>query len=215
MNTITYNKSSSTYRAIEFLVIFVLIPVSFAFSYSFILKGIIGLLGFIYMLYVLLKIEKTSFKINKDLYWPRFWMSTLVKLGIIIFITCLYVYLVAPEKLFSVLLTKPLLYVIILFVYAFFSVYPQELLYRTFFFQRYEHFFNSKWQLIFVNAIIFSLAHIFLKNVLVALLTFLGGLLFAYTYYNERSTLMVSVEHAIYGCWLFTVGMGDMLAFPS
>jgi len=27
--------------------------------------------------------------------------------------------------------------------------------------------------------------------------------------------LLVSIEHAIYGCWLFTVGMGSMLGFPS
>ena len=46
-------------------------------------------------------------------------------------------------------------------------------------------------------------------------LTFLGGLIFAITYYKTKSTLLVSIEHAIYGCWLFTVGMGDMLGFPS
>jgi hypothetical protein len=26
---------------------------------------------------------------------------------------------------------------------------------------------------------------------------------------------LVSIEHAIYGNWLFTVGMGQMLAFPG
>jgi hypothetical protein len=26
---------------------------------------------------------------------------------------------------------------------------------------------------------------------------------------------LVSIEHAIYGNWLFTVGMGEMLAFPD
>ncbi|MFP2994986.1 CPBP family intramembrane glutamic endopeptidase [Spongiivirga sp. MCCC 1A20706] len=215
MKTIVANKPVAIYKAIEFLVLFIFIPVSYAFEYNPIIKGCIGLAGFIYLIYILLKVEKISFKINRGLDWPRFWQTTLVKLGLIIFITCLYVYLVAPDKLFNVLLNKPKLYVIILFVYAFFSVYPQEVLYRTFFFNRYEQFFTSKYQIVFINAIIFSLAHIFLKNMLVAVLTFVGGLLFAYTYYNERSTLMVSVEHAIYGSWLFTVGMGDMLAFPS
>jgi membrane protease YdiL (CAAX protease family) len=55
----------------------------------------------------------------------------------------------------------------------------------------------------------------FLKNSLVMLLTFLGGILFAITFHKTRSTLLVSIEHAIYGIWLFTVGMGEMLAFPS
>jgi hypothetical protein len=55
----------------------------------------------------------------------------------------------------------------------------------------------------------------FFKNTLVLFLTFLGGVLFALTYNKTRSTLLVSIEHAIYGSWLFTVGMGNMLGFPS
>ena len=66
-----------------------------------------------------------------------------------------------------------------------------------------------------VNAAVFSLAHIFFKNTLVMLLTFVGGLLFALTFKKTKSTLLVTIEHAIYGCWLFTVGMGEMLGFPS
>jgi hypothetical protein len=26
--------------------------------------------------------------------------------------------------------------------------------------------------------------------------------------------MLTSIEHAIYGNWLFTIGMGEMLAFP-
>jgi len=47
------------------------------------------------------------------------------------------------------------------------------------------------------------------------ILTFVGGILFALTFQKTKSTLLVSIEHAIYGCWLFTVGMGEMLGFPS
>lgn len=67
----------------------------------------------------------------------------------------------------------------------------------------------------FLNAIVFSLGHIFFKNSLVIILTFLGGILFAITFNKTKSTLLVSIEHVIYGCWLFTVGMGAMLGFPS
>jgi membrane protease YdiL (CAAX protease family) len=62
---------------------------------------------------------------------------------------------------------------------------------------------------------VFSLGHIFFKNALVMVLTFLGGILFALTFNKTKSTLLVSIEHAIYGSWLFTVGMGSMLGFPS
>jgi membrane protease YdiL (CAAX protease family) len=62
---------------------------------------------------------------------------------------------------------------------------------------------------------LFSLAHIFFKSSLVLILTFIGGILFAITYKKTNSTLLVSIEHAIFGCWLFTVGMGTLLGFPS
>jgi membrane protease YdiL (CAAX protease family) len=62
---------------------------------------------------------------------------------------------------------------------------------------------------------LFSWAHIFFKNSLVMILTFLGGILFAITFKKTQSTLLVSIEHAVYGCWLFTVGMGSMLGFPT
>lgn len=45
--------------------------------------------------------------------------------------------------------------------------------------------------------------------------TFLiGGILFVITYTKSKSILLTSAEHAIYGNWLFTIGMGEMLAFP-
>ncbi|WP_245825457.1 CPBP family intramembrane glutamic endopeptidase [Pseudocolwellia agarivorans] len=113
------------------------------------------------------------------------------------------------------MLNNPKLWLFILFFYSLFSVYPQELLYRTFFFKRYQALFKSEWLFIIVNAALFSLAHIFFKNVLVILLTFIGGILFALTFKKTKSTLLVSIEHSIYGCWLFTVGMGNMLGFPS
>jgi membrane protease YdiL (CAAX protease family) len=147
--------------------------------------------------------------------WKRFWKQTLIKLLAIGLLTALFVYLTDREALFNVLLNKPILWIFILFVYSFFSVYPQELIYRTFYFDRYNEFFKNDNLFIFINAIIFAIAHIFFKNALVLILTFLGGLLFAITYLKTKSTLLVSIEHAIYGCWLFTVGMGDILGFPT
>ncbi len=130
-------------------------------------------------------------------------------------LTSLFVWLTDSQSLFNVLLNKPKLWLFILFVYSFFSVYPQEIIYRTFYFERYKALFKNDSLFIFVNAIIFSLGHIFFKNSLVIILTFLGGLLFAITYIKTKSTLLVSIEHAVYGCWLFTIGMGGMLGFPA
>ncbi|MFH6770241.1 CPBP family intramembrane glutamic endopeptidase [Gaetbulibacter aquiaggeris] len=206
---------SSIFKLSEFFFIFILIPVSFAVPYSPWIKLGVGSTGFIYIIYVLLKVEKEPFKATPHLDWKLFWKQTLVKLLIIISLTTLFVWITNKEAFFNVLLNKPILWGVVLLIYSIFSVYPQELVYRTFFFKRYELLFTNTNQLIFVNAIVFSLGHIFFKNTLVIILTFLGGLLFAFTFKKTKSTVLVSIEHAIYGCWLFTVGMGAMLGFPA
>jgi membrane protease YdiL (CAAX protease family) len=206
---------SVSYRLTEFFIIFILIPILFTFSFGIWVKISIGLTGFVYIIYTLLRVEKLKFSVASNLKWKEFWRRTFLTLLLIIEITTAFVYFTDEDSLFNVLLNKPQLWVFILFVYSFFSVYPQELIYRTFFFNRYQTLFKSKNLFIFINATIFSLGHIFLKSSLVLVLTFVGGILFAYTFNKTKSTLLVSIEHAIYGSWLFTVGMGNMLGFPS
>ena len=206
---------SNHYKLTEFFIIFILIPVSFVISFPFWIKGLIGGIGFLYIIYTLLKVERDAFKISKNINWTSFWKTTIIKLVIIAFITTAFLYVTNKTLLFSVVLNKPLLWLLILFFYSLFSVYPQEVIYRTFYFKRYSALFKNEKLFIFINAIVFSLAHLFFKSSLVIVLTFLGGLLFAFTYQMTKSTLLVSIEHSIYGCWLFTVGMGTMLGFPS
>ncbi|WP_370479720.1 CPBP family glutamic-type intramembrane protease [Tamlana flava] len=206
---------SNGFKILEFLVAFILVPVSFVFDYPHYLKLAVGFLGFLYVLFVLLKVENEKFEISKAIDWPRFWKETCLKLILVGVVTTLLVWLTQPNALFSVLVHKPFLWFLLLFVYSIFSVYPQELIYRTFFFKRYSHFFKNEKVLVFINAIMFSLGHLFFRNVLVIVLTFLGGVLFAYTFHRTKSTFLVSIEHALYGSWLFTVGMGAMLGFPT
>lgn len=206
---------TAKYKLIEFFIIFVLVPVSFAIPYSPWVKLGIGVLGFAYVIFVLLRVEKNKFNMASNLNWKAFWKRTALQLIGIAIITMLYVWFTDKTQLFTVVINNPKLWVSILFFYSVFSVYPQELIFRTFFFQRYESLFKSEWLFIFVNAILFSLAHLFFKSPLVMVLTFFGGILFAFTFKKTKSTLLVSIEHAIYGCWLFTVGMGAMLGFPT
>lgn len=206
---------STLYKSLELFIVFVLIPISFAIDYSVWIKLGIGVFGFIYVIYVLLRVEKIKLKIAKQLDWKTFWKATAIKLSLIIIITISFVWVTDSTQLFNVLINKPLKWLMLLFIYSFFSVYPQELIYRTFFFKRYGSLLKSDSLFIFINAILFSLAHFFFRSPLVLLLTFLGGILFALTFKKTESTLLVSIEHAIYGCWLFTVGMGEILGFPS
>ena len=206
---------STTYKLSELFILFIVFPIAMAVDFPIWIKLATGILGFIYVIYIMLKVEKNKFKISSKINWKPFWKTTLLKLLFIAIVTFLYVWFTDKNQLFVVVRSKPLLWVVILFVYSLLSVYPQELLYRTFFFQRYQSLVNNRKLFLFINAIIFSLGHMFFKNALVIVLTFLGGLLFAFSYNKTKSTLLVSIEHAIYGCWLFTIGMGAMLGFPN
>lgn len=206
---------TAIYKAIEFFLIFILAPISMVLEFPIAAKLAIGLIGFIYVIFILLRVEKNKFKMAQNLNWKSFWKQVFKHLVFIAIITIAYVYFTDKTKLFNVMLDNSKLWLFILFFYSLFSVYPQELIYRTFYFQRYEGLFKNKKLFLFVNAVVFSLAHIFFRNALVMLLTFIGGFLFTLTFNRTRSTIMVSIEHAIYGCWLFTVGMGEMLGFPT
>ena len=206
---------SVPYKLTELFILFVLIPISFTFEFSPIIKLVLGLLGFIYVIFVLLKTENVRFTIKKNINWKSFWKSTLLKFLIIAISTTLFVWYTDKSSLFTVVLNKPKIWLLFLVIYTLLSVYPQELLFRTFFFKRYKSLFKNEHLFIFINAVLFSLGHLFFKNTIVIVITFIGGLLFTITYHKTKSTFLVSLEHAIYGCWLYTVGMGTMLGFPD
>ncbi|MBV1924772.1 MAG: CPBP family intramembrane metalloprotease [Flavobacteriaceae bacterium] len=206
---------SKYYLATELLLLFVLMPISLVLTYPIAIKASLVFIGFIYISIILLRVEKISFKVKSSIDWKAFWKRILLLFLGVILITTAYVFVMDSNKLFCVVINKPLMWIAILGVYTLLSVWPQEIIYRTFFFARYESLFQNKKLFIFINAILFSLAHLFFRNTLVLVLTFIGGLLFAYTYYKTKSTFLASIEHALYGNWLFTVGMGEMLAFPG
>lgn len=207
--------NTTKYKLSEFFILFVVFPLSLTIDFPIWVKVMMGLIAFCYVIYLLLKVENIQIKIKTTIKWKSFWISTLLKLLFIVIVTVLYVWFTDKIQLFNVVKSKPLLWVVILFVYSIFSVYPQELIYRAFFFKRYSSLVQNEYLFVFINAIVFSLGHFFFNNLLVLVLTFFGGLLFAFTFSKTKSTLLVSIEHAIYGCWLFTVGMGSMLGFPS
>ncbi|MCF7499477.1 CPBP family glutamic-type intramembrane protease [Pseudoalteromonas sp. L1] len=102
-------------------------------------------------------------------------------------------------------------WLMLLLLYPILSVMPQELIFRTYFFHRYKHIMPSKTVRIIVSASVFALAHIVYANILAVLLAFLGGLLFSYTYAQSRSTFVCVIEHSLWGLWMFTLGLGDVL----
>ena len=83
----------------------------------------------------------------------------------------------------------------------------QELIFRTFFFHRYRRLFGPVG-LVVASGIAFGVAHLFFNNWIAPVMTTVGGMLFALTYRQSRSTLQACLEHALWGDFLFTIGLG-------
>ncbi len=115
----------------------------------------------------------------------------------------------APQLEWGFVRQRPAFWAVVMVVYPVLSVYPQGLLYRAFFFDRYAVLFPGKWMLVVASAAAFSFLHIIFRNWLAVALTFGGGLLFAARYAETGSLATSCFEHALYGCWLFTVGLGQ------
>ena len=121
-----------------------------------------------------------------------------------------YVIIFEPDLLFNFPRYRPYTWAMVMILYPLLSVLPQGLTHRVFIFQRYGRIFPGRW-LIVVSAAAFAYMHIVFKNPLALLLTFAGGILFARTYAATRSLMISMIEHALYGNYLFTLGMGKYL----
>jgi membrane protease YdiL (CAAX protease family) len=121
----------------------------------------------------------------------------------------------APDLEWNLWRQQPWLWALVMVAYPVLSVYPQGLLYRAFFFERYAALFPGKWAMILASAAAFAFLHIVFRNWLAVALTFAGGLLFAASYADTGSLVTSSFEHALYGCWLFTVGLGQYFYHAS
>lgn len=108
----------------------------------------------------------------------------------------------------SLLLRHPRFWAILMLAYPLLSVYPQGIVYRCFILHRYRDLFPGTWPVVMASAFAFSFTHLVFHNWVAPALALLGGLLFARTYQRTRSLLASSLEHALYGCWIFTIGLG-------
>lgn len=115
----------------------------------------------------------------------------------------------APERLFDLPRERPGVWLAILALYPALSVFPQEVLYRRFFFHRVRRLLGSETAGVWESAIVFAAMHAIFRNGYAVVLSLVGGWLFADTYRRTGSLRLVCLEHALYGCMLFTFGLGD------
>jgi membrane protease YdiL (CAAX protease family) len=138
-----------------------------------------------------------------------FLASILIRDAICLVLLSVAVRFLAPQYLFSLIKRSPQLWLLIFFLYPLLSVYPQELFYRAFFFQRYRPLFGSGWVMILASAVAFGFVHIIFRNWLAVGLCIIGGALFSFTYQTSGSLLLACLDHAIFGNFLFTIGLGQ------
>jgi len=116
--------------------------------------------------------------------------------------------LIMPEHFLTFPKSKPILWLVVMIAYPILAAYPQEILFRAFFFHRYGALFLSSQKLIIANGLSFGLAHVLYGNWLAPVLSTCGGLLFAFRYNQSRSVLVAAIEHGLWGNFLYTVGYG-------
>lgn len=198
-------------------VVFFLCPLVLGLPVPISVKLIAIGLTLIYGTIIAYKLGLFNFKLSHDLSQSLF---TIIAARFIAFcvLTTIGMWLYAPEKLFYVVINHPKLWITMSMVYTFLSVIPQEFFYRSFFFKRYHDLITQRYGFtifLLINSALFCFAHFFFHNTLVYILTFCGGIIFTLSYKKHQSLWLVSAEHSAYGLWLFTIGMGDMLAFPG
>jgi len=118
-------------------------------------------------------------------------------------------WLIEPRLMFLLLRKHPGIWLLIMVAYPVLSVFPQELIYRAFFFERYRPLFGRELGMIAASAAVFAFGHIIFHHWISVVLTLAGGWLFATTYRRTSSLLLVCAEHALYGCAIFTIGFGE------
>ena len=133
----------------------------------------------------------------------------LLRFGVCAVLLAGFVFFIYPDNFFNMPFEEPYLWIAIMIIYPLLSVYPQELIYRAFFFERYRRLFPNSWSTVLVSGIVFGLIHIIYQNPLAVLLTLVGGIFFAETFARTRSLRLVWLEHALYGCLIFTIGLGE------
>jgi len=118
---------------------------------------------------------------------------------------------IEPDALFALPRERTLLWAVIMCLYPILSVTPQSIIWRVFLLHRYAPILGRGWPALLVATAAFSFAHIYFLNAVALLVTFVGGLLFVMSYRRSGSLIITVIEHAMYGCWAFTVGYGRFL----
>ena len=195
---------ANTLRKLEFFFIFLALP-----SIIFFLDSTIIVFATLYTVFILslviLYFDKTFLLVSlkKKIDWKFVSIFTLS----FICLSFIYILLIDKSLLFYLPKTNLQLWLVVIFVYPFLSVIPQEVVYRVYFFQRYFPKNNNFFFLIILNLIVFSYGHIVFNNFHAILITAIVSPIFTFAYLR-KSFLTCVVLHSLGGQVIFTLGLG-------
>lgn len=214
------NAEASRYRrTVEFTCLFIGIPVLLRLAPEIsrttgikftipIIPALLVMAGFV--LRCLLR--TTDFKIGdlvaRGSATRRDWLHMLGRFALLATFLAAVLAVYRPDALLRLPRERPHLWVLVMCFYPIASVIPQGIVYRAFYRFRYSKLFPVAFQTL-VGAAVFSFAHLPYANLIAFAFTFAGGLMFLTSYKRTGSLLFSSLEHALYGDFIFTIGWGQ------
>lgn len=157
-------------------------------------------------------LAKGGYSLRTDWNWSIVTRQELARLFMrflpLAFALICFTYLTIPERLFNFPRERPQLWAMVMLLYPLLSVVPQELIFRSFFFRRYAPLFGEGRMMTVASALAFGWVHVLLLNWVAVVFSIVGGWLFADTYRKTKSLAATSLEHALYGNLIFTLGLG-------
>jgi len=204
-------RRSNRLLRVELICLFYLMPIALYFVRHYLVFKIIPLLLMVTLCCVICLIRSGDF--DRRRFWETgglfFHLQRIVLTFIIpAFFFSIGIYLFQNNHFLFFPKSHPLIWLIFIMLYPILAAYPQEIVFRGFFFHRYRRLFKNPTAMILANSIGFGLAHVVYANAVAPALSAVGGLIFAYRYVKSDSLLIAGIEHAIWGNFLFTVGIG-------
>ena len=191
-------------KKLEFFFIFFILPSAIFFLDSSTIVFLTLYLVFTLSIVILYFDKSFSFtSLRKKVDWKFIIIFSLIFLSLSFF----YVILVDKDLLFIFPKNNFELWLLVILIYPFLSVIPQEIVYRVFFFQRYFPNERSFYFLTLLNMIVFSYGHIVFNNVHAILITAIVSPVFTYAYL-KKSFFTCIILHALGGQIIFTLGLG-------
>ncbi len=136
--------------------------------------------------------------------WVMMVLRVVLAAGLITAVTLTY----APERWLALPQQRPMIWLMIMVLYPILSALPQEIIFRSFFFRRYQSIAGSPVGMIALSGGAFGLTHLAFGNWVAPVLSTVAGLVLSWAYTRHKSLLLVWVEHALYGQLIFTLGLG-------